>query len=337
MRYGEIDPKYLTGLSLPGPTTLGEHILVNWLTGAADEVEPTWQTLLAALRSASIPSMAALVEYWRRTSLLASLTPMALLHALQLLDPADQRDGRVAIDALALAGPRSRAMVKSLFAEQQLTVLDWAHLLDALSKPSRAPVDSLRAWGNEHRLQGSSCPAPMPLGRVIEKNSFVKSLMTHARLPRQVARDTMVDLGSTTQWIRARDAVARKAFQLGGDVMWGTFDVHGGDPFGFAATAQKRGHYIKASLGLERDPVPQRRYLPVMLLRYSTTAECHAPTCADAAKYEDWNIYFAPAVDRCPGLTQPWDESDIGLEPRPEVVHSQVDASALCAPLEEVR
>lgn len=315
----------------------GDLIIYSWLTTQSDEDETAWDRLWGIVDSISGASITELVKEWCIQCPIRSIRPMSLLEALALL-PSDKEDSaRAALDRLAEAGPRSRAMVKSLFAEQQLNILQWAHLLELLHDHPGKPMEGLRAWGAAHRFEGAICSAHMPLGRVIEKNTFVRSLMTHARLPRQVARDTLVDLCSTTQWVRARDACSKRSFMLGGPIMWATFASGGGDPFDFAATVPDRGHFIKASLGLERDPVPQRRYLPVLLIRYVTTTECHTPSCADASSYEDWNIYFAPAVHRCPGLTQPWDEGDRDLQPRPEVVHAQVDASALVAPIEEVR
>ncbi|MDR3201589.1 MAG: hypothetical protein LBT54_00360 [Bifidobacteriaceae bacterium] len=337
MRYVDYQEYSPTGCALPVATTRAERLVEAWITAEADVDKLLWQALEAGLSTPPPGSNIDHLERWLETAGRVGMGQMPLMQALKLLKEDEREAARRSIEAIAKTGPQSRSMAKSLFAELQLSVAHWARLLEAFDHPTRSEKESLRVWGCEHLFQGAVGTAPMPLGRVLEKNALVRSLMTCAKVPRRVALETVADLCSATQWERARRACAKRDVQLGGEVMWATFDDTADDPFAFAEAQPQRGRYIRASLGLERDPASQRRYLPMLLFRYNTVTPCHTPTCADAAKYEDWNVYFAPAVSRWPGLTQPWDDGDLKAQPRPEVVHRQQSLSAMSEPAEEVR
>lgn len=263
---------------------------------------------------------------------------MGLDHVLRFLSDSQRLLVEQLIGDFAECGPRSRALAKSLFAERQLDLRHWADLLTMLDDGGGGTAhDSLRAWGSRHRYAGREAKPRMPVGRVVEKNAFVASLMTYAKLPRQVSRDTLADLTSLTRWEHARELCQRRGLQLGGDPMWATFDRDGKDPFAFSSGESQRGVFIRACLGLERSPALPRRYLPILLFRYRATRTCFIPTVADAANYTQWNIYFAPAIKDGYGLTQPWDDSGKSFKPRPEVIHTPESVSTLVGPIEEVR
>lgn len=316
------------------PTAAGDVALHEWLMTRCD-VEPTgWGRLPTPAASLGTPLTVAM-RAWIEAEVQPTDRIMSFDVAIGLLPPAAKAEIEDHLKNLASLGARSRALAKSLFAERQLGIIHWAELLNALqNSPGELGVQD---WGCRNRYQGAAANPSIPVGRVVEKNTFVASLMSFGRLPRQIARDVLVDLCSIRQWKHAADILERRRFFLGGDPMWATFDENGRDPFAFSYGSTRKGRFIRACLGLERSPVPQRRYLPILLLRYDGACDYFVPTIADAANYAVWNIYFAPAISHGHGLTQPWDEGDKSLIPRPEVIHRQVTAAQLVAPLEEVR
>jgi hypothetical protein len=178
------------------------------------------------------------------------------------------------------------------------------------------------------------CPAPIAVGRAVEKEVFIEYLR---KLPyfgtAQAAEDFVKRLVKKDSLSKGEASQLMSAYS--GWVTWDDSTL-GPDPFCFARSAIS-AEIVRASLGL--DPDGKWRGKPLLLLVYrSSDLDLYRPTVADAGLY----LFFEPPPSgldahgltkpRPPGMNRPIS----GLQPRPEAVHGPCTFKLLQLPVEEV-